>query len=137
MQVASRGKELQLTVLRTCSTSGSGCAQDADGELTEANFGNDDETMGRLQDMGVPGGNQVQADVSRQNDGAAQRRRQATRVNAADIRLDEDDQFGSMALEPDNERDSEPEDGELPIQGTLCLCEKQLRYSRAAPGTAC
>ena len=50
--------------------------QDADGDVTEANFGNDDETMGRLEDMGIAGGGQVGADVSRQNSDVAQRRRQ-------------------------------------------------------------
>lgn len=42
--------------------------QDADGELTEANFGNDDETMGRLEDMGVPSSGLVGSDVTRQNE---------------------------------------------------------------------
>lgn len=50
--------------------------QNADGDVTEANFGNDDETMGRLEDMGIAGGEQVGGDVSRQNSGSAQRRRQ-------------------------------------------------------------
>lgn len=44
--------------------------------MTEANFGNDDETLDRLEDMGVAGGGLVGGDVSRQNSGAAQRRRQ-------------------------------------------------------------
>ena len=50
--------------------------QNADGDVTEANFGNDDETMGRLEDMGIAGGGEIGGDVSRQNSGAAQRRRQ-------------------------------------------------------------
>ena len=44
--------------------------------MTEVNFGNDDETLGRLEDMGVAGGGLAGGDVSRQNSGAAQRRRQ-------------------------------------------------------------
>lgn len=43
------------------------CVQNAEGQLTEANFGNDDETMGRLQDMGTPGGGLAEADIVRQN----------------------------------------------------------------------
>jgi len=35
--------------------------------LTEANFGNDDDTMGRLEDMGVAASGLVGDDVSRQN----------------------------------------------------------------------
>lgn len=50
--------------------------QNADGDVTEANFGNDDETMGRLEDMGISGVEGVEADLSRQNSGSAQRRRQ-------------------------------------------------------------
>ena len=46
--------------------------------MTEANFGNDDETMGRLEDMGIPGGGPVGADVSRQKSDSAQRRRQVS-----------------------------------------------------------
>ena len=42
------------------------CLQDAAGDLTEANFGSDDETMGRLEDMGVPDGGLVGDDVARQ-----------------------------------------------------------------------
>ena len=40
--------------------------QNADGDLTEANFGNDDDTMGRLEDMGLSYADQVGADVQRQ-----------------------------------------------------------------------
>ena len=40
--------------------------QNADGDLTEANFGNDDDTMGRLEDMGNSFADQVGADVQRQ-----------------------------------------------------------------------
>lgn len=43
-----------------------GCLQDAAGDLTEANFGTDDDTMGRLEDMGVPDGGLVGDDVARQ-----------------------------------------------------------------------
>ena len=43
------------------------CLQDAGGELTEANFGNDDETLGRLEDMGVAASGLVGNDVTRQN----------------------------------------------------------------------
>lgn len=100
--------------------------QNADGDLTEANFGNDDETLGRLEDMGVSGGDEVGTDVSVQNAGSAQCRRQASRVNAAEIPEDEDDQFGSMAIEAtsrDSDGDSEPEEGELPINGESCPME--------------
>lgn len=44
---------------------------------------------------------------------------QATRL-ASEIPEDEDDEFGSMAIEassPDSDGDSEPEEGELPIIG--------------------
>ena len=43
------------------------CVQNPEGQLTEANFGNDDETMGRLQDMGTPAGGLAEADIVRQN----------------------------------------------------------------------
>ncbi|DBA77152.1 TPA: hypothetical protein ACH3X1_009725 [Trebouxia sp. C0004] len=74
-------------------------SRDADGDLTEANFGNDDETMGRLEDMGVAASGLVGDDVTRQNQGSAQRRRQASRVAAANIAEDEDDVYGSRATE--------------------------------------
>lgn len=74
-------------------------SRDADGDLTEANFGNDDETMGRLEDMGVAASGLVSDDVTRQNQGSAQRRRQASRTAAADIAEDEDDVYGSRATE--------------------------------------
>ena len=49
---------------------------------------------------------------------------QATRLGAADIREDEDDEYGSMAIEatsPDSDGDSDPEEGELPIIGEPLL----------------
>jgi len=93
--------------------------QNADGDITEANFGNHDDTMERLEDMGVAGGGLMGADMARQNADVAQRRRQATRLDAADILDDEDDEFGSKATEatsPGSDEDSDIE-GELPIVG--------------------
>ncbi|KAL0050825.1 hypothetical protein WJX82_007862 [Trebouxia sp. C0006] len=93
-------------------------SRNADGDLTEANFGNDDDTMGRLEDMGVAASGLVGDDVSRQNQGSAQRRRQASRVAAADIAEDEDDVYGSRATEArsplasgSDEDDAEGEEG--------------------------
>ena len=99
--------------------------QNVDGDLTEANFGNDDDTRGLLEDMGVAGSDLVEADMSRVNSGSAQRRRQATRLAAADISEDEDDEFGSKAVEatsPDSDGDSDFEEAELPIIGESQLC---------------
>lgn len=99
--------------------------QTADGDVTEANFGNDDETREMLEDMGVPGSELVEADMSRMNSGSAQRRRQATRLGAADILEDEDDVFGSKAIEatsPDTDGDSDFDDGEPPIVGESHVC---------------
>lgn len=70
--------------------------------------------------MGVPGSDLVEADMSRMNSDSAQRRRQATRLAAADIPEDEDDEFGSKAIEatsPDSDGDSDFEEAELPIIG--------------------
>lgn len=45
---------------------GSMCVQNADGDLTEANFGNDDETLSRLEDMGTSFAGKIGADMQRQ-----------------------------------------------------------------------
>ena len=67
---------MYLEHLHERNQAGVALVQNADGDVTEANFGNDDETLGRLEDMGISGVEGVEADVSRQNSGSAQRRRQ-------------------------------------------------------------
>ncbi|KAL0025381.1 hypothetical protein WJX79_002338 [Trebouxia sp. C0005] len=109
-------------------------SRDAGGELTEANFGNDDETMGRLEDMGVAASGLVGDDVARQNQGSAQRRRQASRVAAADIAEDEDDVYGSRAMEARSPSASGSDEDNVEGEEGLASSEEEDLQLTAAQG---